>query len=91
MKHPSELTYQQLVELVEKIQYDAYADGWDGDDVDIWNEDREIDLDFIDNVTAVLKQYDLAPEGEMETPEEFKRAQERYKIQNSPNAVEKKE
>jgi hypothetical protein len=62
MKKPSDLTKEELVQLVEQLQSILYLDI--SSDGDFWNRNKVWDSETIEYVAEVLVDAGLAPEEE---------------------------
>lgn len=64
MKRAHELTITEALDFIQDIQDLAFRD-YDGDSVQIYNPDKELDSDTLSQLVYLLHHFDLAPKGEI--------------------------
>ena len=60
-KRSSELSVEQLVSLVARVQAVLFAEGCDNDGEPVFNPDKECGADELGDIINLLHQHGLAP------------------------------
>ena len=64
MKHPNELTHEELVSLVEEIQAFMWPGGKSREPMKWSGDQPEVDVEILADVSSCLVDYGLGPEVE---------------------------